>query len=270
MPIATSATTRRSSGNITVASGGVAGIRWFEVNNATSGTPDFTQQGTYQPDNTYRWMGSTAMDGNGNLAVGFSASSTSIYPQIRYAGRLAGDPPGTLTQGEEHLFDGTGSQIDTVSRWGDYSDMTVDPVDDCTFWYTQEYYDDDQPASTGTPASGTSSSRRARRRRRGTLAGTVTDSSEERADRRRDGSGGHVVRRVDHDRPDGTYSLTLPVGTYDVTCKRLRACERRRQTASSSPTATRRRRTSRSTRRRHTRSPATSPTPTTTRSRTRR
>ena len=85
-------------------------------------------------------MGSAAMDGNGNLALGFSASSATIHPQIRYAGRLASDPPSTLAQGEAHLFDGTGSQTDTVSRWGDYSDMTVDPVDDCTFWYTQEYY----------------------------------------------------------------------------------------------------------------------------------
>ena len=80
-------------GNITVASGGVAGIRWFEVNNLTSGTPSFVQQSTYQPDSTYRWMGSAAMDGNGNLALGFSASDATIHPQIRYAGRLATDPP---------------------------------------------------------------------------------------------------------------------------------------------------------------------------------
>ena len=63
-----------------------------------------------------------------------------IHPQIRYAGRLSTDPINTLAQGEAHLFDGLGSQTDTVNRWGDYSDMTVDPVDDCTFWYTQEYY----------------------------------------------------------------------------------------------------------------------------------
>ena len=84
-------------------------------------------------------MGSAAMDGDGNLALGFSASSALINPQIRYAGRLAADPSGTLAQGEKTLFAGTGSQI-LVQRWGDYSDLTVDPVDDCTFWYTQEYY----------------------------------------------------------------------------------------------------------------------------------
>src|SRR5439155_1896934 len=74
----------------------------------------------------------------GNIALGFSASSSSINPQIRYAGRLATDSVNTLAQGEATLFAGTGSQ--TGNRWGDYSDMTVDPVDDCTFWYTNEYY----------------------------------------------------------------------------------------------------------------------------------
>ena len=202
-------------GNITVASGGVAGIRWFEVNHATSGTPAFTQQGTYQPDSTYRWMGSVAMDGNSNLSLGFSASSTSIFPQIRYAGRLAGDPPGDLSQGEVHLFDGTGSQTDTVSRWGDYSDMTVDPVDDCTFWYTQEYYETTSsfnwrtrvgnfkfPTCTAAPT--------------GTLEGTVTDSVTHAPI-----SGATVqvtpLGASTTTGPNGHYSLTLPVDTYDVT-----------------------------------------------------
>jgi uncharacterized repeat protein (TIGR01451 family) len=127
-------------GNQTVSSGGVAGIRWYEINNATSGTPAFAQQSTYQPDTTWRWMGSAAMDRDGDLALGFSASDGTINPQIRYAGRLAGDPVNTLPQGEAHLFDGTGHQTATNNRWGDYSDLTVDPIDDCTFWYTQEYY----------------------------------------------------------------------------------------------------------------------------------
>ena len=84
-------------------------------------------------------MGSIASDNQGNIALGFSASSSSINPQIRYAGRLATDPLNTLS-GEQHLFDGTGSQSATTNRWGDYSDVTVDPVDDCTFYYTNEYY----------------------------------------------------------------------------------------------------------------------------------
>ena len=127
-------------GNLTVDSGGVAGIRWWEINNATSGTPSFVQQSTYQPDSTYRWMGSAAMDATGDLALGFSASDAGTYPQIRYAGRLPGDPANTLGQGEATLIAGTGSQTHSSNRWGDYSDLTVDPVDDCTFWYTQEYY----------------------------------------------------------------------------------------------------------------------------------
>jgi hypothetical protein len=122
-----------------VSAGGVAGIRWWEINNATSGTPTFVQQSTYQPDTTWRWMGSVAMDHSGNLGVGFSASDSTIHPQLRYATRLSTSPPNTL-DGEAHLFDGTGSQSDTSSRWGDYSAMTVDPVDDTTMWYTNEYY----------------------------------------------------------------------------------------------------------------------------------
>ncbi len=125
--------------NYTVSSNSVAGIRWFELKNVTNGPVTKKQESTYQPDTTWRWMGSVAMDQAGNLALGFSASDATIHPQIRYATRLATDPLNTLTA-EAHLFDGAGSQTDTVNRWGDYSDMTVDPVDDCTFWYTQEYY----------------------------------------------------------------------------------------------------------------------------------
>src|SRR5262249_12346429 len=93
-----------------------------------------------QPDTTWRWMGSAAMDAQGDLAVGFSASSGSIHPQLRYAGRLASDSLNTLAQGEATLFAGAGSQLDTNNRWGDYSGLWVDPVDDCTFGYTSEYY----------------------------------------------------------------------------------------------------------------------------------
>ncbi|WP_395683152.1 pre-peptidase C-terminal domain-containing protein [Dokdonella sp.] len=127
-------------GNYTVKANNVAGIRWFELRNATSGTPTKFQESTYQPDTTWRWMGSAAMDGQGNLALAYSASSSTINPQLRYAGRLAGDALNTITQTETHLFDGGGSQTGSGNRWGDYSDLTVDPVDDCTFWYTQEYY----------------------------------------------------------------------------------------------------------------------------------
>ena len=116
-----------------------AGIRWYEIRNP-AGTPVIQQQGTYAPDADHRWMGSIAMDGAGNMALGFSVSSASTFPSIRYAGRLAGDPAGTMAQGETELIAGSGYQTDTNGRWGDYSAMSVDPTDHCTFWYTQEYY----------------------------------------------------------------------------------------------------------------------------------
>jgi hypothetical protein len=117
-----------------------AGIRWYEVRDP-GGTPFINQQGTYAPNAHHRWMGSIAMDGNGNMALGYSASSTTLYPSIGYVGRLAGDPLGTLPQGETPLILGSGSQTHSASRWGDYSTMSVDPTDSCTFWYTQEYYE---------------------------------------------------------------------------------------------------------------------------------
>jgi hypothetical protein len=128
-------------GNYTVSVSGIAGIRWFELRGVTAGPVTTFQEGTYSPDSTNRWMGSIAMDNQGNMLLGFSASDATIFPQIRYTGRLVSDPLGTMPQGEAHLFDGTGSQNDSsFFRWGDYSAMSVDPSDDLTFWYTQEYY----------------------------------------------------------------------------------------------------------------------------------
>jgi hypothetical protein len=124
--------------NDAVTSGSSAGIRWYELRNV-SGTPSVFQQGTYAPDSTFRWMGSIAMDKVGNIGLGFSASSSSIHPQIRITGRLAGDATGTMTQGESTIVSGAGSQTGNLSRWGDYSSMVVDPADGCTFWYAQEY-----------------------------------------------------------------------------------------------------------------------------------
>lgn len=81
------------------------------------------------------------MDWQGNIAIGYSVvNGTDVYPGIRYTGRLAGDPPGEMTLGEGTIIDGTGVQTSMYSRWGDYSSLNVDPVDDCTFWYVNEYY----------------------------------------------------------------------------------------------------------------------------------
>lgn len=123
----------------TVVSGSTFGVRWMEVR-GMSGTPSVYQQGTYAPDSNYRWMPSLAVNSNGDMAIGYSVSSASMYPAIRYAGRLATDPLGTLGQTETTLIAGTGSQSGGYNRWGDYSSMSVDPVDDCTFWFTTEYY----------------------------------------------------------------------------------------------------------------------------------
>ena len=112
-------------------------IRWYEIRNIST-TPTLFQQGTYDPNTDHHWMGSIAMDAQGNMALGYSVSSTTTSPSVRYTGRLVADPAGTLPQGEGVIINGASSQTGG-SRWGDYSDMTVDPTDDCTFWYTQEY-----------------------------------------------------------------------------------------------------------------------------------
>jgi Purple acid Phosphatase, N-terminal domain len=118
-------------------------MRWYEIR-INSGNSSIYQQGTFAPDSTHRWMGSIAGDKNGNIAMGYSASSSSIKPAIRYAGRLSTDPLNQLSQGEATMIQGNGYQT-SYTRWGDYSSMTIDPDDDETFWYTQEYY-----ASNGT------------------------------------------------------------------------------------------------------------------------
>jgi hypothetical protein len=114
-----------------------SGVRWYELR-SPGGTPTLYQSGTFSPDATARWMGSIAQDQQGNMLLGYSASSGTVRPGIRYTGRLVGDAPGTM-QAENVLTTGAGSQTGSLSRWGDYSAMTIDPADDCTFWYTSEY-----------------------------------------------------------------------------------------------------------------------------------
>jgi hypothetical protein len=116
----------------------VVGIRWYQLGQLTSGTPTVIQQGTYSPTADSRWMGSIAMDKVGDIAIGYSTSSSSVYPSIRITGRLPTDPLGTL-QAETNLKSGNGSQTRSLHRWGDYSALSVDPIDDCTFFYTNEY-----------------------------------------------------------------------------------------------------------------------------------
>jgi hypothetical protein len=117
---------------------GITSVRWYEVR-TPNGTPSVFQQGTLgTSDGIHRWMGSIASDKQGNIALGYSASSGTVKPSIRYTGRLVTDALNTM-QTENIIQAGGGSQTGTLHRWGDYSAMTVDPVDDCTFWYTTEY-----------------------------------------------------------------------------------------------------------------------------------
>ncbi|TRZ71149.1 MAG: T9SS C-terminal target domain-containing protein [Bacteroidetes bacterium] len=134
----------------TVNASGKAGIRWMELRNTGSGW-SLHQEGTYAPDNTnYRWMPSIAMDTTGNIALGYSISSSTMYPSIRYTGRLNNDALGTMTIAEKGIMNGGGSQTSTSGRWGDYSAMSVDPSAPGTFWYTNEYYSTTSSASWQT------------------------------------------------------------------------------------------------------------------------
>ncbi len=177
-------------------------------------------QGTYSPNTTERWMGSSTVDHEGNLAVGYSTSSTSVFPSIAYAGRLATDPPGMLSQGEATMFAGTGVQLGTSNRWGDYTAMTLDPTDDSTFWYTNEYYNTSPTtgfawktkigafkfAGTAAPAQGT-------------LSGTITacDTGAPLKDALVEVTGGPSTGFSSTTKADGTYSMKLSPGSYQAT-----------------------------------------------------
>jgi hypothetical protein len=119
--------------------GNPTGLRWYEIRNP-NGTPTIFQQSTFQPDANYRWLGSLAVNRDGDVAIGYSVSSTSMYPAIGTAGRVSFDPPNSFGLSEATFIQGTGSQNGGANRWGSYSSMTLDPQDGCTFWYTNEYY----------------------------------------------------------------------------------------------------------------------------------
>ena len=191
--------------------------RWYEFRDPY-GEPIVYQQGTYGPDDgVNRWMGSVALDGNGNLAVGYSVSDdTETFPGIRYAGRLASDPLNELSQGEAELIAGSGAFQGV--RWGDYSTMDVDPVDDCTFWYTTMYI--------GNPGLSNWQTRLGSFKfpscfapGYGTVEGTVTDGTSPLAGVRVGvtdsvGGGGGVTDASGH------YEFDLPAGTYSLTARK--------------------------------------------------
>jgi hypothetical protein len=119
-------------------SGTPVAIRWYELYDP-AGNVTLNQQGTYAPDSTYRWMASLAEDQFGDIGLGYSASSSTMYPAILFTGRVPTDTLGTM-ESEMTILNGTGSQTGSDAyRWGDYTAMQVDPADDCTFWYVDQY-----------------------------------------------------------------------------------------------------------------------------------
>lgn len=125
----------------------MAGVRWWEIRNPGANAT-LHQDATYAPgvsDGVHRWMGSIAQDSNGNMGLGYSAGGTALFPSVHYTGRLEGDPVNLMSQGEGIFVTGGGGHSSTTRRWGDYTSMNVDPSDDCTFWYVNEYF-----ATTGT------------------------------------------------------------------------------------------------------------------------
>ena len=185
------------------------GARWFVQDQGTA---------TSAFDLTERWMGSSVVDNAGNLAVGYSTSSREVFPSIAYAGRLLGDPPGTLRQGEATMFAGSGVQLDTGNRWGDYTNMSLDPADDATFWYTNEYYD-----PTGTflwrTKIGAFKFPNTHAPAQGTLSGTITacDTGAPIKDALVMVTRGPSTGFSAATGPDGTYSMNLSPGTYSAT-----------------------------------------------------
>lgn len=123
-------------------SANIGGIRWWEIRDPNN-NPTIHQEGTYGPganDGISRWMGSIAQDAEGNMGLAYSASSAAINPAIRFTGRLASDPLGQMDRTEGSIYEGTGSAT-ASQRWGDYTSTNIDPVDDCTFWHVNEYFD---------------------------------------------------------------------------------------------------------------------------------
>ncbi|WP_196140851.1 Calx-beta domain-containing protein [Aliikangiella sp. G2MR2-5] len=200
--------------------------RWYvlDVDHNDGHAVSVEQQGTFSPDSDLapssaaRWMVSGAMDANGNVAIGYTVTDSNIFPSIHAATRLANDPAGEMTD-EFVLVEGGGSQAQVNrGRWADYASMSVDPVDDCTFWYTNEYYKAENNnsltwstyiASFKVPSCTTGPS--------GQISGVVTDSESGDPIANATVAAGNISAVTD---AQGNYTLTLPVGVYDLVASR--------------------------------------------------
>jgi hypothetical protein len=188
------------------------GIRWVELRrNPGTGAVTVNQQGTYAPgagdgvNGRNVWMASIAQDYQGDIALGFSASSLTQFPSILFAGRLAGDAAGTLGQGEATLFAGSGSQQHTAGRWGDYSATSVDPADECTFWHTNQYYSASGTSPWRTRIGAFKVDPNCTAQPKGTITGHVTDCQT-----------GAAVQNAVVTTPEGFFRQTDASGNYSI------------------------------------------------------
>ena len=122
-------------------------MRWYEFRLNSRRDPMLYQQGTYAPDGFYRWLGSIAMDRKGNIGIGYSFGGGQTYPGQRFAARLAKDPKGQFTFPELTLVEGQAPQTNSL-RWEDYTNIAMDPSDECTFWFAGNYLKADSASST--------------------------------------------------------------------------------------------------------------------------
>ena len=188
-------------------------IRWYEFRNAgnSTTTPTVFQASTYDPDNNYRWMGSIAMDKEHNIALGYSKSSLTVKPSIFITGRLGSDPLNALGT-EAQVQAGAGVQVAGGNRWGDYSAMTLDPVNQCTFYYTNEYLQTDGNFNWSTLVAGYRFPTCTDAPAWGTLTGTVISSPSNTP------LSGVIVTLnngyAGATNANGVYSFLVPPGTY--------------------------------------------------------
>ncbi|MET0620263.1 MAG: carboxypeptidase regulatory-like domain-containing protein, partial [Thermoanaerobaculia bacterium] len=190
---------------------GQAAVRWLELRDP-AGDPFVFQQNTFAPDASHRFVGSIAMDRVGNIALGYSKSDATIHPSLSVTGRLVADPPSHMGS-EDTFFQGPNSQPPVVGLWGRYSSMSIDPADDCRFWFTSEYVGEPAPffeytrvAAFQFPSCSDTFP--------GTLEGTVTD-----AESGLPVAGAKVTAGFSDTVTDdaGLYRFVLPMGTYDMT-----------------------------------------------------